>query len=388
MNIVQTTITYPPALGGMDRYVRETSDGLVTRGHRVVVVTTDLEQPLSRQRLTIPAGYVDSAEVHRLRASRIPRLAYPFALGMKAAIRRSMPDVIHTHGVMYSPALFSWQVARRSKVPLVINSIFSPRYGFVWDRYLRLARRIMNDAACVIAISEFERSLLIKGGMTADKVVVLSPGVDLSPLQVRHASIFPRYGIADNRVIVSLGRLAFGKRVDRLIQSLPSVIAKHPDVRLLIIGPDYGDEARLRQLVQSLDLARFVTFAGPLPQDEVTAALQCASLFAMTTDFELFGITLIEAMAAGAAVVAPDVASIPNVVRNGETGLLYRHDDVSDLSAKLNLVLGADVLARHLVDTGKRDAATRFDFQRNLDALEDIYRKACSGVVRRRSSAG
>ena len=64
LNIAQTTITYPPALGGLDRYRKETSEGLVRSGHKVVVVTTDLEQPLSRKRLSIPPGYVDVAEVH------------------------------------------------------------------------------------------------------------------------------------------------------------------------------------------------------------------------------------------------------------------------------------------------------------------------------------
>ena len=252
----------------------------------------------------------------------------------------------------------------------------SPRSGAFWKIYSGLARRMIGEAACVIAISDFERNLLVRAGLRADNVMILPPGVDLTGFATARASIFERYGMAGNRVIVSLGRLAFGKRVDRLIHAIPAVLQKNPDVRVLIIGPDYGDEHRLRQITKSLQLDDVITFAGALSQDDVAAALQWSSAFAMTSDFELFGITLIEAMAAGAAVIAPGVASIPYVVRHGETGLLYRHDDVEDLSKALIRVLSDEKLRDHLIETGKRETSTRFDFQRNLDALEDIYKKA------------
>jgi glycosyltransferase involved in cell wall biosynthesis len=173
-----------------------------------------------------------------------------------------------------------------------------------------------------------------------------------------------------------LGRIAYGKRIDRLIRAMPTVLAAHSDARLLIVGPDYGDVARLRELVRSLRLDDSVRFTGPLDQDDVISVLQHATAFAMTTDFELFGITLIEAMASGCAVVAPDVASVPNVVREGVTGLLYKNDDVDDLARNLNLVLRDEPLRRQLVNAGKTEAATRFNFERNLDALEEIYRTA------------
>ena len=107
MNIVQTTITYPPALGGLDRYVKETSEGLAQRGHRVTVVTTNLEQPLSRRCVAIPAGHVDRVDVHRLRTWRIPRVGFPIAQGMKSIILNCDPGLIHAHCVLHSTALFA-----------------------------------------------------------------------------------------------------------------------------------------------------------------------------------------------------------------------------------------------------------------------------------------
>src|SRR4051794_4644410 len=102
MNIVQTSITYPPAIGGLDRYVKETSEGLVRRGHDVTVVTTDLEQPFSRKRMTIPGSHSDAAHVLRLPTWRIPRLGFPIMIGVKSVIARISPEVIHAHCVLHS----------------------------------------------------------------------------------------------------------------------------------------------------------------------------------------------------------------------------------------------------------------------------------------------
>ena len=376
MNLVQTTITYPPAVGGLDRYVKETSEGLVKRGHDVTVITSDLEQPHGRKQVTIPAGYVDLARVQRFPVSRIPRVGLPYNTAMTSAIRNAKPALIHTHCVLHSPALFSWQVARQQRVPLVVHTIFTPRTGIFWSAYHVLARRMINDAKAVIAISDFERDLLMQAGVAKDRVTVLAPGVDLTAFETPKPPVLSRFGFEGNRVIVSLGRLAFGKRVDRLIQALPSLIAKHPDVRLIVIGPDYGDEPRLRLIARQLRLDSVITFAGSLGEADVAAVLQQSTVFAMTTDFELFGITLIEAMAAGTAVVAPDVASVPTVVRDGVTGLLYRSNSVDDLAAGIDRVLASDDLRGALVAAGRNEASTRFSFQRNLDTLEDIYRRA------------
>lgn len=376
MKLVQTAITYPPAVGGLDNYLKQTSEGLVRRGHSVTVLTTDLEQPMSQRRVTIPFEYIDLAKVIRLPTRRIPKVGFPFATEMKSMIHRSDPDVIHAHCILHSSAVAGWRAARQSGVPFVVNTIFSPRSGIFWSLYRYLARKMISEAACVIAISDFERRLLASNGIDPSRVTILSPGIDLSRFKETKPSIIDRYGLEKNRIIVSLGRLAFGKRVDRLIQALPMVLRKHSDARVLVIGPDYGDQERLMHIAHSLGLNAYVVFAGPLNQDDVAAALQSSAVFAMTTDFELFGITLIEAMAAGVPVVAPNVASVPDVVREGETGLLYDHDSVDDLGIKLIQVLSDEKLRGHLIETAALETSTRFDFQKNLDQLEEIYSKA------------
>jgi phosphatidylinositol alpha-1,6-mannosyltransferase len=377
VKIVHAAITYPPAVGGLDRYVKETAEGLVHRGHKVVVVTTDLEQPLSRRRLRISDHYADGAEVHRLRAVCIPRTGFPFAPATPHILQRSGADVFHAHCVFHSSAYFAWKASRRKRVPLVLNTIFSPRSGWFWNWYRSTANRIMSDAACVFAISDFERNLLVQAGLPSARVVVLAPGVDLEPLRRPQVSIFPRYGIQTKRVIVSLARIAFGKRIDRLIAAMPAILRKHPEAHLLIIGPDYGDEARLRELVNSFSLQEAITFAGPLSADDVTAALQWCTVFAMTSDFELFGITLIEAMAAGAPVVAPNIASVPFVVRNNETGLLYSHNSSEELAAKLIVIMTDEDLRLRMIAEGRNEAEHRFDFGRNLDRLVETYERVC-----------
>jgi len=376
MTIVQATITYPPAVGGLDRWVKEISEAFVERGHHVVVATTDLEQPFSRHRLKVPPTQLDLAEVHRLPTWRIPRIGFPVAFGMKSLIRNSHPDLIHAHCVAHSTVLLSWQVARELRIPLIINAAYSPRSGFLWKRYLQFAGRMMRESACVLAMSDFEKGLLVDAGLRKEKIEVVSPVVDLATFRTPKPSPLGKYGLEGKRVIVSLSRLAYGKRVDRLIQALPGLLKKHPDICLMIIGPDYGDEARLREITQSLNLDKFVVFTGFLEKEESAAALQSATAFVMTTDFELFGITLIESMASGAPIVAANITSVPHVVRDRVTGLLFDHQSSEDLEAKLDLLLSDEGLRQRLIAAGRRESETRFCFQTNMDRLEEIYARA------------
>src|SRR5262249_42421406 len=160
----------------------------------------------------------------------------------KQVIARIAPEIIHAHCVLHSSALLAWQAAKRGNIPFVLNTIMSPRSGFFWKFwYEDQARRMMNEASCVIAISNFEREILVKAGLNRNRVTILPPAVDLEPFKTPLPSILSRFGLENKRVIVSLGRLAYGKRVDRLIHAMSPIVKKHLDARLLIIGPDYGD---------------------------------------------------------------------------------------------------------------------------------------------------
>jgi glycosyltransferase involved in cell wall biosynthesis len=375
MRILLATITYPPALGGQDLCVQACSEGLQRRGHQVTVFTTDLEQPMSRRRLTPVASPSSSVQVYRCRTWRLPRIAYPFAPGIELRMRKTEADLIHAHCVWHSPALFAWRESRRRGIPLILNTVFSPRRGRFWQIYLSLVRRMIAESACVVAYTEFERNLLIEAGLHPKRLEVIPPAVDLSNFERRQPSILGRFGLEGHPVILSLGRLAPGKRVDRLIDAFPLVLAQHPEARLIIVGPDYGSEAALRLLVESKDLGGHVIFAGTLQRDDIAPLMQSATIFAMTTDFELFGIVLIEAMAAGTAVVAPRNSAVPEVVCDGRTGLLYDSDGAGDLTAKINRLLADNGLRSSLVDAAKEDVRSRFCFETSLDRLESLYRE-------------
>ncbi len=379
MKILQATITYPPAVGGLDRHVKAVSDGLQQRGHQVTVYTTDLEQPMSRQRLVLPKSWDEGDQVRRFRAWRLPTIPLTISPSMGAQMGQTPADLIHAYCVWHSPTQLAWRISRKRRLPLVLNTVFSPRSGAFWKWYLNRVKEMAAEAACVIVLSQFERRLLADAGISFRRLEVIPPVVDLEPFRQPRAPIWERYGLQDRRVIVSHGRLAYGKRVDRLINALPVILESHPDAHLFIAGPDYGDEARLRGLVQSLDLNRSVTFAGFLSEEDLVSALQHAVLFAMTTDFELFGIVLIEAMAAGAPIVAPRGTAVPEVVRDGKTGLLYDWDSSEDLAAKVDSIFSRRELRLSLVEAGKSEAHSRFNFGACLSQIESVYEKALRG---------
>ena len=225
---------------------------------------------------------------------------------------------------------------RGTEVPHSRNPILRPRMA-----------RALQQAARVFSVSDSLRQLALQLGVAADKAEVVGNGVDTTrfyPLdrQAARAELgIPR----DARVLISVGGLVERKGMHRVIDCLPALIDRYPNLHYLIVGggsPEGDNRADLDAQVKRLGLADRVRFLGNLPPDELKTPLSASDVFVLATRNEGWANVFLEAMACGLPVVTTDVGGNAEVVCRPELGTIVPFGDAAALQQALDSALGKD----------------------------------------------
>nr|MBA2383258.1 glycosyltransferase [Actinomycetota bacterium] len=178
------------------------------------------------------------------------------------------------------------------------------------------------------------------------------------------------------RLLLGVGRLVPQKGYDVAVQAFASVRARHPEAVLVVLG-EGPERARLEELARELGLGD--SFRLPGRAGDVTAWLRRADLLVHPARWEGFGLVLLEATLASLPVVATSVSAIPEIVVDGQTGLLVPPEDPTALAAALERLLDDRTLAARLGAAGEARARTEFSVERMTRATLDVYRRAVEG---------
>lgn len=370
MRILHACLTYHPAVGGADLFVRRIAEGMAARGHEVTVLASDLEEHVRFRRLP-PAWRgpreVDGVRVERCMAWNLPGHVYPIMPAMARRLARPNADVVHAHSWGYFPVDAAAAARRLGGPPLVVIP-HGARPGY-WPALRRLARAAEIPDR-VLPNSRFEADDLLRLGVPADRVEILGPGVDLERFAAGRRGAFDAVGWGGAPVVLFVGRVAEGKGVDVLLDAFARLRGPVPEARLAVVGPDYGARAALEARARGLGLAETVRFLGAVADDALPGLYASAAAFCLPSRYEAFGIVLAEAMAAGVPVVATDAGAIAEVL--GGAGIVVPVDDAEALARGLRTLLSDARAAAALREAGTRRAAA-FGWKGILDRLERVY---------------
>ena len=167
----------------------------------------------------------------------------------------------------------------------------------------------------------------------------------------------------EGKHLLFVGRLARVKGVPMLLDTLPRLIARHPDLRVTLIG-DGPDRAALERRVAAENLTDFVSFFGYRSQDEVAAELAGADIFVLPSFAEGLPVVLMEAMAAQVPVVTTHIAGIPELVEDGKSGWLVPPGDADRLSEALEAALGDAETRRIMGRAGRARVVAEHDIRK------------------------
>ena len=379
MRIVHTCLRYPPATGGVERYVEEivqrtrrVGTDQTVRDVRVLSSTMRTHRPITE--LAPELLQDDPPYVQRLSAQDTPLISYPRLQGLSNYLGHHKPDLIHGHSFWYQPADAAARYARRHGVPFVFHPIYYEnelRQKWQWQLYKRTVGRATFAAADVVAvISPFERELIERAGLPVKRFELISPGVDVPALTTPKSNPFPEIS-QRGPVLLSVSRLSQGKGLKAAIKALPDVLHAVPDVQFVLVGEDFGIQSDLLQAAQSLGVANNVHFAGRLSDDQLIGAYQHAAVLVHPTQYEAFGIVLAESLAAGTPVVARNVSAVPYVAPDQQAGLLF--DKNNELADKLITMLKDEVLRERLGQAGQSHVREQFSWDKSIKKITALY---------------
>jgi len=247
-------------------------------------------------------------------------------------------------------------------------------------------RRKLGDAAAAVTVSDYNQEYLReKYGRAAQKVRRIYNGLELERFS---------YEEPGERApeIVAVGRLVEKKGFADLIEACSVLRDRGVDFRCRIVG--LGEqESELRASIESLGLGDRVELPGPRPQSALIGAVQGAAVFAapcvVGSDGNRDGLptVLLEAMALGTPCVSTAVTGIPEVLRDGETGLMVPQRDPAALADAIERLLGDPTLRVELADRARRLIEEEFDVHRNAALLREVFDTAHLGAARRFSCA-
>jgi glycosyltransferase involved in cell wall biosynthesis len=172
--------------------------------------------------------------------------------------------------------------------------------------------------------------------------------------------------------ILCVGRLTPAKGQRILIDACQQLAAAGRDFRLVVIGAG-PDTADLKAAVSAHGLEPQVTFTGALNQEQVAAWYARADTFALPSFAEGIPVVLMEAMASGVPCVTTRITGIPELIRDGEDGLLVSPSDSEELAAVLARLMDDPGLRARLAAAGRERVCARYDLARNVERLGSIF---------------
>lgn len=343
-------------VGGLERVVLDLVREGKARGQVVSVLC--LERPGTQ------AAEAEALGARVLCAGKRPGLDFSSVRRIREILGQARPDVVHTHQA--AALLYAGAAARRAGVPVVVHTEHNNHIRKRQARFGRLRTRLLGRVAGRYARRIFCVSGDVLGAVRehgvypAAKSSVVYNGIDLSPhdAPVDAAALRASLGIpADAPLVGSVGRLNEVKRQDLLVRAFAALRRTRPAAHLLLVG-DGPTMGALRELAKQLSVGDCVHFAGY--QARPAPYLRVMDVFALTSRIEGMPLVVLEAWAAGVPVVASRVGGIPEVVADGESGLLFESGDEGALVGLLSQLLADASLARRIAERGRELVRSRY----------------------------
>lgn len=381
MRILQVSWEYPPlVVGGLAAHVHGLSRALARAGHEVVVLT--------RAHADAP----DDAEVDGVRVLRawtdLPwqpdQPFYVHALNANHAIARLLghlgpwrAHVVHDHDWLTAWAADTARCAHGAAYVATVHATELGRHrGWLHDDWSRaisaaewwLAFRAQRIICCSSAMVD---EVVANFQTPLDKLAVVTNAVDAAAWSVPG----PPPPEAGAPLVVAWGRLEHEKGFQTLLHAAAMVRHRVPGLRVVVVGRG-SYAADLQRLAGELGLHDVVRFAGFVPHDELVGLLRHATAAVVPSFYEPFGMVALEAMAAGAPVVAAAAGGLREVLEGTDAGLLFPPGDAPALAHLLTRLVHEPPLGAACRAAGVALVAERYTWDRVAERTVDVYRSA------------
>jgi alpha-1,3-mannosyltransferase len=355
MKILHVSHNFRPVTGGVERNIEDICRGLIELGHQSDVCCVRVPGT-AREETFKGIG------IHRVRSLN----ARFYKIAPAVARLAKKYDVVHVHGLgFFSDYLGLARPLHGKKLVLSTHggifhtrkfSLLKKPYFHMWSRY------VLRAFDAVVAVSSSDKALFSK---IRRSVVMIPNSIDYG--QLSSVGRRPEKGLT-----VFVGRLSRNKRIDRLIRTVAEIRWLGRDATLVVIGEDWeGQRPRLEGLAKELGIGKNVIFAGRISSQSILEYFRRAQLFVSASEYEGFGISVLEAMAAGVPVAVNDIGAFRTFIKNGKNGFVTDFSDHRKAALRI-----AEIMARHdlgAISENARRTAKAYDYKQAAKRFELLY---------------
>ncbi|MGI6328968.1 MAG: glycosyltransferase family 4 protein [Dethiobacteria bacterium] len=297
--------------------------------------------------------------------------------------RREKIDLLHAHG--FKAAFVALAAAKICRVPLLVtvhNFLLHPEKSIFPAEYYHLALRIADPwVAGYITVSEALRQELAGRSIDPGKIIRIYNGINFREFEpesrnekglfysgIIHSNTLGQAG--DVLKIGTAGRLVSQKGIDIFIRAAGRIVSRYDGVYFYIAG-EGPERGRLEYLRDLLGLQEKVSFLGNI--EKMASFLAGLDIFVLASRSEGLSITLLEAGCAGLPLIASATGGIPEIVRDGETGILVPSEDELSLAEAIISLIEDPKKRKHLGDEAAGDIRKRFSEDDMLKETEKVY---------------
>ena len=366
MNILHVSHHFHPCKGGIESVVLQSCKALLEKGHECEVVCLN---KCAKSKAVLPAESIEKG----VSVKRIPFIdlgVYKIAASVLGIVKESGADVVHVHGINFFSdfLLFSKPLHGKKVVVSTHGGVFhTKKLGALKKAYFGFCQRLLlNRANKVIAVSESDLKLFGKI-VPREKLVLVENPVDVPALSSTNGNV-------KKNSFLFVGRLSRNKGLEKLLEAFAIVASEKKDAMLYIVGGDFeGLKAGLEAKAEELGLHGKVEITGEVSEKKLLEHYQSAELFASASEYEGFGITAVEAMAAGKIVLLNSIPSFRKFVKHGVNGFVLDFSNPEKAGKAMLNAANLGTTEKGKIVQAARNKAKDFSLQKYGEKLERIY---------------
>jgi len=389
MRILQVVPYFPPAyaFGGPVKVVYEISRELVKMGNQVAVYTSDAKDLWTRINESsfaeldgIQVYYMKNLSMFSVKKSKL--FITPEIVPRIEKEGRTF-DIIHLHEYRTFQNVIVARYAKNHNIPYVLQAHGSlPRIaskqGLKWIYDVFFGFTLIKNASKIIALTTSEAQQYREMGVPKAKIEIIPNGIDLSKYaELPAKGTFRRkFNLNDTeKLVLYIGRINEIKGIDVLVRAFANLVKKLDRVKLVVVGADDGYLRELKALIKALKVEDKVIITGPLYNEDKLAAYLDSDLLVLPSRYETFPNVVLEAFACSKPVVASNVESIPDIVLDGQTGLIFQTCNPEELAEKILYVFAHPKEAKEMGYRARKLVEENFSSVKVVCSMEKLYRQ-------------
>jgi len=329
-------------------------------GHNVTIYTTDLDFSNGPNKFNKKLPRIEKFGKFLINRTHVWFSLKLFFVNtsMSKEIENDKPDIIHTIGLRSFQSIIAWRVSKKLNIPLVVSDQggltthpFLAESGFFLKTLYKIQdlfiRKIINDASVISVANEYEQKIFSSLNKKS-RIKIIRNGVNLKKLVSKH-NFKEKYQINSNYILF-VGRFSKSKGIETLINAFSIVKneLKDSDIRLVIMGVDFGYQNEMFGLIKKLGLSEEIIVIKNPPRDDVISAYGESEFLVLPSQWELSPLVPLESFAFKKPVISTNSHGIPYTVQNNKNGILVEPENSLELSNAIVKLLNDSELREKL----------------------------------------